>query len=180
MSQTLLATLALVVAMSFTLSVYQKQHALQRATIFRELQEMAAAVGVETMEIIRTRAFDQAVVDGSVTGTPDDILLFSDSTDFGVSGTCAAFGGTATCDDIDDFHNQQPIRPFVLGRDTIYFQVIIQVEYVEYNPAGEPVSSSTKTEYKRVKLAIQDYWKNGRHPYIPIPIKLERTFSYKF
>ncbi len=179
MSQTLFAVLALILATSFTLSVYQKQHALQKATIFRELQEMAAAVAVETMEIVRARAFDEAVVNGSTAGTTADIQLFSDTTDFGVNGLCDAFGGTAVCDDIDDFHGQQPVRPFVLGIDTIYFKVNIHVEYVTYDASGEAIHSNVKTEHKRVRLSVQDYWDN-LDPYISIPIELERTFSYKF
>ncbi|CAM3314827.1 hypothetical protein [Rhodothermus bifroesti] len=183
MAQSFFALLALVVAVNMALSVNSWYASLQRATIFREVQEMAQSVAVETIEIVRVRAFDQAVVDGLVTGTSADILLFTDPAAFGTQGNalCQPFGGTATCDDLDDFHGQVARRPFVMGRDTVWFQVRLSVRYVNYDPTTQAITAATgKTAYKEVRVEVQDDWGGAMTPFIHVPIYLERVFAYGF
>lgn len=182
MAQSLFALLAMILAVNFAVSVNQWYVAFQRATLKREIEEMAQSVAIETMEIIRTRAFDQAVVDGLTNGTVNDLTLFSDTTDFGTPSNlhCQAFGGTATCDDIDDFHNQRVLRPFVMGQDTVWFNVGITVEYVDYNALGEAVRATAPTAFKRVTIAVQDDWKNTLDPFLSVPIRLQRVFAYGY
>lgn len=183
MAQSFFALLALVVAVNMALSVNSWYASLQQATIFREVQEMAQSMAVETLEIVRVRAFDQAVVDGLVMGTIADILLFSGPGAFGTSGNvpCQAFGGTAICDDLDDFHGQVARRPFVMGQDTVWFRVQLRVRYVNYDPVTGVISAATgKTPYKEVRVEVQDDWGGARTPFIRTPIYLERMFAYGF
>ena len=60
MGQTLYAIAALMAATSFSYTVLQRQVHMQRQSIAREVEEMAAAVALETLEVIRSRTFDQA------------------------------------------------------------------------------------------------------------------------
>lgn len=183
MAQSLFALLALVMAVNMALSVNSWYASLQRATIFRELQEMAQSVAVETLEIVRVRAFDQAVVDGLVTGSVADILLFSEPAAFGTpaNALCQVFGGSALCDDLDDFHGQVARRPFGMGQDTIWFEVRLSVHYVHYDPTSGLVQAATgKTAYKEVRVEVQDDWNGALEPFISIPIYLERVFAYGF
>ncbi|WP_054683292.1 hypothetical protein [Rhodothermus marinus] len=183
MAQSFFALLALVLTVNFAMSVNQWYATFQRATLYREVEEMAQSVAVETMEIVRTRAFDQAIVDGTATGTAADLVLFSDSTEFGISGnaTCQAFGGTATCDDLDDFHGQQVLRPFVMGQDTVWFSVDLTVRYVNWNAStGQATPASGKTFYKQVIVKVQDNWGGDLKPFLPTPIQLDRVFAYGF
>ncbi len=183
MGQSLFALLGLVLTVNLALSVNHWYVTLQRATIFREVQEMAQSVAVETIEIVRARAFDQAVVDGTVTGTIADILLFTDPAAFGSTGgaLCQSFGGTAVCDDIDDFHNQVVRRPFVMGRDTVWFRVQLSVRYVHYDAISGIVQAVTgKTAYKEVNVSVQDDWGGTITPFVVTPIRLGRVLAYGF
>ncbi len=182
MSQTLMAMLALAVVTTFAMNVQQKHMHVQRTTIQREIAEMAASSALEAMEIIRAREFDQAVVNGTATGSVADLALFSyeGSTDhFQTGRACKVFGtGTDVCDDVDDFHKMQTAtRPFVMGSDTIFFHIDVEVFYVDdtfqrYNG---------RTFHKQVTVRVQDAWPDSsRSPFLLIPITLSRVVSYDF
>lgn len=183
MAQSLFALLALVLALNFAMSINQWYVTFQRATLYREVEEMAQSVAIETMEIVRTRAFDQAVLDGATNGTPDDLQRFTDAANFGTPGNtkCQVFGGSAICDDLDDFHGQQALRPFVMGKDTVWFNVALTVRYVNWDAeTGETTPASGKTFYKEVTVAVQDTWGSMPEPFLPTPIQLSRVFAYGF
>lgn len=182
MSQTLMALLALAVVTTFAMNVQQKHLHVQRTTIHREIQEMAASAALEAMEIIRARSFDQAVANGTTTGTPADLTLFSynGSTDhFSTGRACQVFDtGTDVCDDVDDFHKMQTAtRPFIMGEDTVLFNVDVEVSYVDasFN------RFNGRTFHKQVTVQVQDAWPDGsRAPFLMVPITLSRVVSYDF
>lgn len=180
MPQTLLAFLGMMIVGMYALNTQRYEMLVQNRDIRREMEEMAGSVALETMEIIRTRAFDQAVVDGSTLGELTDLLLFSfvpGENQFLTGQGCSVFGaGGDNCDDIDDFHRMKTaIRPFVLGVDTVFFAVDVDVRYVTDN-----LSPATfVTTNKEVTVKVKDYWVDGS-AYIAQPIELTRVLTYEF
>ncbi|RMF62768.1 MAG: hypothetical protein D6746_03645 [Bacteroidetes bacterium] len=182
MPQTLLAFVSMLLVTVYSLNVQQQYLANQRRDIAREIEEMAGSIAVETMEIIRARAFDQAVVDGTTTGTAADLLLFEyqgSQDHFATGHQCSIFGtGSDTCDDIDDFHKMATAtRPYDMGLDTLYFSVDVEVMYVDDN--FERFDGQTFN--KAVTVTVRDVWPGSTmEPYLAQPVRLSRVFSYTF
>jgi len=182
MPQTLLAFVAMMVITSFSMTVQQRSILTQRQDLEREIEEMAGSVAVESMEIIRARAFDQAVVDSTVDGTLNDLNLFSfnNATDHFTPGhACSVFStGSDTCDDIDDFHAMQTgTVPFQIGANTIKFSVDVEVIYVDDNA----VRVDNRTFNKEVTVTVRDIWPDSEtQPFMLSPVTLSRVFTYEF
>ena len=179
MGQTLLATLALVVTASFIMSLNMRHVTMRQQAMGREFEEMAVSVAVESMEIIRSRAFDDAV-QGTATTTTADVFTYTNSTNHFPTGTeCSVFGaGTDNCDDVDDFHGMTTaIRPFVLGTDTIMFTVDVDVYYVN----DQFQRNNGRTFNKEVVVKVRDTWpETGGDPFMPDSVRLSRVISYQF
>ncbi|QXD14504.1 hypothetical protein GQ464_013840 [Rhodocaloribacter litoris] len=182
MPQTLLAFVAMMLMTTYSVSV-QRQHVfMQQRDIAREIEEMAGSVALEAMEIIRTRAFDQAVLDSTVTRTLSDVDLFSFNTaqeHFTTGRACSVFGlGGDVCDDIDDFHRMQTATvPFPMGTDTLYFTLDVEVMYVDENFERH----DAPTFHKAVTVSVQDTWPGiDRTPFLNEPVRLSRVFAYEF
>jgi hypothetical protein len=175
----MLAFLAMIIVGTHALNTQRYEMLVQQRDITRELEEMAGSIALETMEIVRTRAWDQAVIDSLATGTAGDLAFMELATgqdQFATGHHCSLFGGTDTCDDIDDFHKMhQEIRPFVMGLDTLQFTVDISVRYVDNTLAP----SAVVTTNKEVTVEVSDYWPTGTS-YFNSPIRLSRVFSYEF
>ena len=182
MPQTLLAFVAIMLVTTYTLSVQQQYVFNQQKDVSREIEEMAGSVALEVMEVISARPFDQAVLDGTVTGTLDDLPLFSfvNATDHFTTGhACSVFGtGADLCDDLDDFHKMQTaLIPFAMGVDTVYFNVDVEVYYVDDNLERVDDRSFNKA----VTVTVKDTWPGSDlEPYLAQPIELSRIFSYEF
>ncbi len=182
MPQTLLAFVAIMLVTTYTLSVQQQYVFNQQKDVSREIEEMAGSVALEVMEVISARPFDQAVLDGTVTGTLDDLALFSfvNATDHFTTGhACSVFGtGLDLCDDLDDFHKMQTaLIPFAMGVDTVYFNVDVEVYYVDDNLERIDDRSFSKA----VTVIVEDTWPGSDlEPYLAQPIELSRIFSYEF
>ncbi len=182
MPQTLLAFVAIMLVTTYTLNVQQQYVFNQQRDVTREIEEMAGSVALEVMEVIRARPFDQAVVDGAVTGTLEDLDLFSfvNATDHFTPGQgCSVFGaGVDLCDDIDDFHKMQTaLIPFAMGVDTVYFNVDVEVYYVDENLER----FDGRTFSKAVTVTVEDTWPGSDlEPYLAQPVQLSRIFSYEF
>ncbi|NNE34707.1 MAG: hypothetical protein HKN13_05700 [Rhodothermales bacterium] len=179
MPQTMLAFLALIVVGTHALNTQRYEMLVQQRDITRELEEMAGSIALETMEIIRTRAFDQSVIDGTATGESTDIGVMeiaSGENQFATNQHCSVFGGADSCDDIDDFHGMQTAtRPFVMGLDTLWFNVDVDVHYVDVSMNH----SASATPNKEVTVEVTDFWPNGTS-YFAQPVTLSRVFSYEF
>jgi len=178
MPQSLLATFALVFIATSTLGLNVRHLNIQRQTYTREIHEMGSSTIIEVMEFIRARTFDRALDLGLNTSTPDN-FTFNNSTEHFVKGApCRVLSetGTRDCRYIDDFHKQEVVRPFVLGLDTVFFKVNIDVKYVD--DQFEPASG--RTFHKQVTISVQDVWpKTNGKPFLATPIRLSRVFSYK-
>ncbi len=175
----MLAFLAMIIVGTHALNTQRYEMLVQQRDITRELTEMAGSVALETMEIIRTRAWDQAIIDSTATGDAGDLAfmeLLTGDDQFLTGQNCSIFGGGANCDDIDDFHKMQTaIRPFVMGLDTLRFSVDISVRYVDTSLTP----SAVVTTNKEVTVEVEDFWQNGT-TYFNSPIRLSRVFSYEF
>lgn len=178
----MLAFAAMMLATTYTLTVQQQYVMSMRQGITREMEEIAGTVAVEAMEAVRSRAFDQAEVDGTVTGDLTDLALFeySNNTDhFATGNACSVFStGADVCDDVDDFHMMvTATMPFAMGVDTVYFSVDIEVEYVDETFAR----ANERTFNKQVTVFVRDTWPGtGTNPFMPSNVFLSRVFSYEF
>lgn len=181
MPQTLLATAGILLLTTHALTVQQWSLYSQRSNITRELEEMGGAVALETMEMIRTRAFDQAVNDGTVTQSLADLGLMEFASPYEHFRTglgCSIFDmGSEDCNDIDDFNKMKTAWvPFVLAEDTVLFSVDVEVYYVD-----DGLNRATaRTFNKKVVVSISDVWANGQDSYLSEPIQLARVLTYDF
>ncbi len=170
MQQTLLALLALMVATLLSLSQMQSRLQDQQEVFQSEMKEMAIGVATQTLEMVRSRAFDENTI-----GVPKDSITSPSaltSPPFTPGNHCQAFGGSDTCDDIDDFHEMKPaIVPFEAPDFTVDFKVKAKVRYVDasLNPVTSP------TFRKEVVFEIQD---TGPDPYIKEPITFSEVLTY--
>lgn len=177
MPQTALALLALMLATLMSVTMQRRVVDGQREMLANEMEVMATGVALQAMETIRTRAFDQAVVNN----THADLSAFtysSDSDHFSTGRACRVFEtGSDVCDDIDDFHKMKTAtRAFdMLGTD-IPFTVDVHVQYV-----GDDMKRYNSRSYqKEVTVYVQDKIGEGKTPFLYEPIEMSRVFSYKF
>lgn len=138
-----------------------------------ELRRAATGVAMETMEVIYARAFDRATV-----GVPEDenvsVSNFA-SEPFAGGKHCAAFGGTDSCDAIEDFHDMVPDTAEVpLPRGELKFEVTVEVHYVDdtMNRTG-----GAKTRWKEVRIFVQDIQPSGT-PILPSPTAFTEVHGY--
>ena len=207
MGQTLYAIAALLAATSFSHTVMQRQVHMQRQGVAREVEEMAASVAIESVEVIRSRAFDHYEVeceekgedsaDCKLNGDSGDINEFTyrkNSDHFAENNLCHWSGwwyGTwyqfwrDACDDIDDFHKMSPavIKLPMGDEDTsVEFYVKVEVEYVAPMAAGskEFVRKNHRTAYKQITVKVQDKWKDKIGVYVPEPVTISRVLAYDY
>lgn len=173
MQQTLLALLALMIASLLNFNQMQAHLRREQQAVRAELQQMALGVAMESMEVVRARAFDAATV-----GVPEDSTVdvsnFTD-TPFSTGNKCTAFGGTDTCDDVDDFHEMVPAKePFDLPDAQFEFRIEIEVRYVDDNlqPTG-----GAKTRWKEVIISVQDVQNSGTSLMVK-PITFSEVLAY--
>lgn len=157
MRQTLLVLLALLVATYLDHSQKQSYVKGQKEMIRAELRRAATGVAMETMEVIYARAFDRATV-----GVPDDenvaVSSFA-SEPFPGGKHCIAFGGTDSCEAIEDFHDMVPDTAEIpLPRGTLKFHVNVEVHYVDDTMDR---TGGTKTRWKQVTVFVRDVQPNG-------------------
>lgn len=173
MQQTLLALLALMVASFLSFSQMQALVRSERTMVRTELEEMATGIAMQSMEVVRARAYD----DATVGVPPDSAVSTSDFTTGPFAGgkDCMPFGGGDVCDSIEDFHDMVPATvPFTTTNDSIDFKVEIEVRYV--NASLQP-TGGTPTIRKEVIIYVQDEWSNG-DPFLREPIEFSETLTY--
>ena len=210
MGQTLYAIAALMAATSFSYTVLQRQVHMQRNSMAREVEEMASAVALEALEVIRARPFDEKEVECAkkkanngvgtckVTGKPNDISQFTyhtNSQQFPGGKQCHSSGLSSAgeweqqwldaCDDVDDYHEMVPAvvqMPMGAEDTTIEFQVEAEVEYVKptAGATAEFVHTPYATAYKRVIVKVQDSLNGNVGVFIPEPVTISRVVAYNY
>jgi type II secretory pathway component PulJ len=181
MQQTLLAFLALLIATLLSFSQQQSSVQNQRQVVRAELQQMALGVAMQTMEMVRARAFDAAVKGGS--SNPSN---FTAEANFGDVSACrpvvSARNDSPACDTIEDFHvcqvgsceNDLPGNSYstdfeLPGGDRFPFDVAVTVRYVDsdFQPTSGPQAQ------KQVIVWVQD--ENDR---LARPIRYSEVIAY--
>lgn len=175
MQQTLLAMLALMTVTFLNFNQTQSKLHHQKEVVRSEMKGMAASVALQTIEVIRSRAFDAKTVDVSkdeIDGPGD----FSDW-DFTTGNRCKVFvpddeSGGVECNDVDDFHKMETATiPFKTPRFEVQFNVDVEVHYV--NESLQPVDQ--RTYRKKVIVKVQD---KGEDPHIPEPIQFSEVLTF--
>lgn len=181
MQQTLLALLALLVVMLLNFSQMQASVRGQQHDIGAEYQQMALGVSMQTMEVIRSRAYDAATIGlpkGEYAGPSD----FAAESDFGITGDCQLHpsGSGGDCTTVDDFHGTQGPVPYALAGDSIQFEVTVEVYYVCANleRASETGTCSSPTHRKEVVVSTQDAAPDGDDPRLFEPIRYTEVIAY--
>ena len=173
MSETMLALVALMVVVFFTVSQQRGIMQTDREIASMEMEMMANAAGSDFMQLIATQPFDAATVGVN----PQDVVL-SDLTipsQFGDSLACPA-----GCTDIDDFNTMQPATiSFVAGEDEngdpIQFDFLVTVEVKYVDSAGN--GSLSPTWMKEVTLILDQTEAEYEKNILLHPVKLKRQFS---
>lgn len=169
MQQTLLAMLALMMVTFLNFSQMQSSLQNQKQVIRSEMEQMALGVAMQTMEVVRARAFDAATVGDD----EDNISSVHDFTDSFTTGRdCEAFGGADTCDDVDDFHEMVPATvPFETPEFSMQFKVEIEVRYVN----EDMVEVAGPTYRKEVIIKVQDEREDS---FLHEPITYSEVLTY--
>lgn len=173
MSETMLALVALMVVVFFSVS---QQHGIMqtdREIASMEMEMMANAAGSDFMQLIAAQPFDAATVGVN----PQDVVL-SDLTiasQFGDSLACPA-----GCTDIDDFNTMQPDTiSFVASEDEngdpIQFDFLVSAEVKYIDSAGN--ESSSPTWMKEVTLFLEQTVAEAQMKTLLQPVQLKRRFS---
>lgn len=177
MQQTLFALIALMVLSLLSFNQQQAFVRVQESMVDMEMEVMASGVALQVMEYVARKDYDEVTKDGN---RINHASALSEASSFGASGQrCKVYPFSenvkayGTCDDLDDFHNMplEPV-PFILKEDTLYFDVTVEVEYLD--AAGDP--TTVKSFEKKVTVRVQNA---GGTQFMKHPIWLSRTFSYQ-
>lgn len=177
MQQTLLSLLALLVAMFLSFGQMQSSLRFQDRSVQGEVEQMALGIGMQTIEVVRARAFDSAVL-----GTGDGVVLETSAFSAiptGLSTDCRLHPSqddtdVQDCKAIEEFNGTTGVVPFPLADDSLAFDVEIEVQYVcaDLQPCSGP------TDRKKVNVFVQDASPDGETPILPEPIRYSETFAY--
>lgn len=144
---------------------------------------MALGVAMQTMEVVRTRAFDENT---RTSDTPivDPGAHLVPLGEFPEGMSCEAFGGNTKCKDIEDFNEMKTaVVPFQTTEVDMEFTVDISVRYVNeamqpcVGGSGDWPSCTTvgPTFRKEVIIEVQD---KREDPYLVEPIQFSEVISY--
>ncbi len=177
MQQTLLSFAALLVATILSFNQIQASMQSRKQAVRAELEQMALGVAMQTMEVIRARAFDAATVGRSSENRASTSEFTSPP--FSTGNHCQVFGGGDLCDDVDDFHEMEPATvEFPLPESNMDFEVQAEVHYVCSDLQRVDKGGCTApTPRKEVVLKVQDQRSDGRSR-LPTPIRYSEVIAY--
>lgn len=148
MSQTLLATLALVVVGMFALSQLESIAHTRHGIIVSEIMMQATAVATDRIEEIGSLTFDEniAKAGGAKLTMPSQLTAGPPFTADGV------------LNDIDDFHSVEvdTFRVSSSEEDTLWFRVQSYVTYADETQLDMPVTGPSKVKKVTVKVHSLD------------------------
>jgi hypothetical protein len=168
MSQTLGAFLSVMTVMLVSINFQAATLNKYRVEISNELEVMANAVVVETMEYIASKPFDQRTADGTISPLNPVIDSLTVATRFG--------DGIPYADaaDVDDFNGMPPHNVFfeTSPGKGFTFRVRTTVEYVD----GAGNLSTVPTWSKQATVMVDSPDVEGA-PFMMRPVVLTRQFS---
>ena len=174
MTETMLALVALMITLFFTMSQQQGIVQNEREIASIELEVMANAMGSEMMQRIATQEFDAATTGVDLRDV--DLVDLTVESNFGDSLDCRS----GACTDIDDYNDMQPfVDKFKVGSDTsgtqqsFIFAITADVKYVD----DQGNESETPTWTKEVTLYVDQLVHGNESKYLLYPIEVKRQFS---
>jgi hypothetical protein len=148
MPQTILALLALMVAMLFSLQMQKRALQTQQRMIRDDLAIHSTGFADEMLGLVGTQAFDEAVKGSQTVDARSELTAGPPFND-----------GGSNNDDIDDFHDafaNNDLTRRVNGAD-LTFDIDVDVEYVENDDTdGSRATRRTKTKRVTVKVTSLD------------------------
>lgn len=142
MQQSLLALLALLLAMLLSVQ-QQRRTAEQQLTVIRnEVGVMATGIAVDRLEEVSALAFDENTRAGAKVSTPLGLTL---PAYFGA-------GVDTPSDDVDDTHAVVVDTLRVVDADTLWFRIQTRVAYAD--PADPDAEVAGPTKFKRVSVKV--------------------------
>ena len=170
MPQTLLSLAGLLIITFLSFNQQQASIRTQQKAIRAEMQQMAIGVAKQSIEVVRTRAFD----DSTKSGDPPPSELTKPE-NFPKGKDCQAFGGSDTCDSIEDFHKMTPATVSVsVPGGTFAFEIKIEVHYVD----SDLNRTDSRTERKEVEIRVQDDRGPNKDPLLDGPITFTEVLGY--
>ena len=177
MSETLMAFLAMMLMMFFSMSQNESIVELQREAANVEYEIMANAIAAQTMQYIASKPFDARINDGTVTLQNLNVNLLTPPGNFPIGAD--PYDETETA--LEFFNQMQPqIDYFPLdpaSQDTLLaglpFTVQAAVHYVDAN--GNV--SNVPTWIKEVTLYVEQLTAPGEEPSLRRPVIKTRRFS---
>jgi len=171
MPQTLLSIAGLLIVTLLSFSQQQANINTQQTATRAEMQQMAIGVAKQSVEVVRARAFDDSTKSGD---PPPQELTHPD--DFPTGKDCQAFGGSDTCDSIEDFHEMAPaIDSVSVPGGTFAFEIEIRVYYVDSDLNR---MKNSRTERKEVTIRVQDDRGPNQEPLLHEPITFTEVLGY--
>ena len=170
MPQTLLSLGGLLIVTFLSFNQQQASIRTQQKAVRAEMQQMATGVAKQSIEVVRARAFD----DSTISGDPPPSELTKPE-NFPTGKNCRAFGGSDTCDSIEDFHEMTPATDSVsVPGGTFAFEIEIEVHYVD----SDLNRTSSRTERKEVMIRVQDDRGPNKDPLLDGPITFTEVLGY--
>ncbi|PSQ71375.1 MAG: hypothetical protein BRD38_02320 [Bacteroidetes bacterium QH_9_67_14] len=170
MPQTLLSLGGLLIVTFLSFNQQQATIRTQQKAVRAEMQQMAIGVAKQSIEVVRARAFD----DSTISGDPPPSELTKPE-NFPTGKDCRAFGGSDTCDSIEDFHEMTPATDSVsVPGGTFAFEIEIEVHYVD----SDLNRTSSRTERKEVMIRVQDDRGPNKDPLLNGPITFTEVLGY--
>ena len=170
MPQTLLSLGGLLIVTFLSFNQQQASIRTQQKAVRAEMQQMAIGVAKQSIEVVRARAFD----DSTISGDPPPSELTKPE-NFPTGKDCRAFGGSDTCDSIEDFHEMTPATDSVsVPGGTFAFEIEIEVHYVD----SDLNRTSSRTERKEVMIRVQDDRGPNKDPLLNGPITFTEVLGY--
>ncbi len=173
MTETMLALVALMITLFFTMNQQRGIVQAEQEIASIELEVLANAIGSEMMQVIATKEFDAAT-----TGVDLQTVTLADLT------VESAFGDNLdcpdACNDVDDFNDMQlHVMPFTVGLDEhgnqmgFSFSIAAEVKYVDASGNYSP----TPTWTKEVTLYVDQVPAGNESKYLLQPIVVKRHFA---
>ena len=176
MPQTLLSIAGLLIVTLLSFSQQQTNLSTQQAAVRAEMQQMAIGVAKKSVEVVRARAFDDSTKSGDP--PPSELTKFEDfpaEKNGKDRKDCRAFGGSDTCDSIEDFHEMTPaIDSVSVPGGTFAFKIEIEVHYVD----SDLNRTSNRTERKEVAIRVRDDRGPNQEPLLHEPITFTEVLGY--
>ena len=177
MSETMMAFLAMMLMMFFSLNQNHGIVELQRESANVEYEVMANAIAAQTMQFIASKPFDARVSDGTVSLDNLDVNQLTHPDDFPTNAS--PFDETETA--LEFFNQMQPkIDYFPLdpaSEDTLTAGIPFSVQAVVTYVDSEGNVSDDPTWTKEVTLYVEQVPLNGKEPRLRQPVVKTRRFS---